>query len=322
MPNSAELLGRHFEKAGFGGYKAADVEAFIDDIRTYMSAQNKEIADLKRKLDEAVKKSSEYASKTESLKNTLLNAQIVADKTIADAKKEAEKLIADAKTEAAASLSSTKIKVENMLDCAESEVKMRKEEAESIKAETYEFKLKLMKLYRAQIELINEIPAEKPVEISTETSTETPTEASTETDDSEEEVIEETKTEAVHEEVKTQDVVGEPAVVKPEPIENTEKTDEAPKKAKDAKPEEKKPEEEAPIVAAQTKTEEEAAPTQIKTVKLNLRYNEKTGEYEPLGAEHRENEPGLFNFGSKKGKNGDGLKFGADYNIRTDSFNK
>lgn len=313
MPNSAEILSRHFEKAGFGGYKAADVEAFINDIRTFIAAQNKEIADLKRKLDDANKKSAEYSNQTESLKNTLLNAQIVADKTVADAKAKAEEILTDAETKAASTLSSAKIKVENTLDCAESEVKMRQEEAETIKAETYDFKLKLMKLYRAQIELINEIPAQKPIPAEQqpeEEATEEPTEETTaETEEAPKEA------EAPAQEAAAE----EPTVVKPAPIEDADK--EESQETKETKPEEEKTEE--PVEPKADKAEEEAAATQVKTVKLNLRYNEATGEYEPLGALHdNSDEPGLFNFGSKKGKNGDGLKFGADYNIRTDSFDK
>lgn len=307
MPNSAEILGRHFEKASFGGYKAADVEAFIEELRTFMAAQNKEIADLKRKLDDAVKKSSEYESKIESLKNTLLNAQIVADKTVADAKSEAEKILAEAKANASSSLSSTKIKVENMLGCAESEVAMRKEEAASIKAETYDFKLKLMKLYRAQIELINEIPAEN---LSNEAAG---------NENTEEDSAEETKEPEEAKKETAEEIVEEPAVVKPAPIETAEDKGKEPEK-ETAKPQDIKPEE-TQVKAEIGKTAEEAAPTLVKTVKLNLRYNEERGEYEPLGAKN-DAEPGLFNLGRKKGKNGDGLKFGADYNVRTDSFKK
>ncbi len=61
----------------------------------------------------------------------------------------------------------------------------------------------------------------------------------------------------------------------------------------------------------QNEVNEQAAATA--TVKLNLRYNHKTGEYEPTDT-HKPDDL------STSGKSEEGFKFGAGYDIKTDSF--
>lgn len=366
MLTANDLLNKSFEKASFGGYKTADVEAFMDDLRIFLSGQSKEKLQLKKQLDEVSKKSEEMASKEDSIKNTLLSAQELADKITKEAKEKADEIIKNAKSESDSMINSAKIKTENLIDCAESEVEMRKNEAESIKNETYEFKLRLMKLYRSQLELINEIPAEikkeepKPVILK-----DVPNDEKAKEEKSAETTDDETEKTSENEEItsKQDDIEGSEKTETSEDIDdrgsdeekNDEKSEEVTEPVTIENSSDLQKVEKAPIdgkveastdslsadvtnndgikeVQEEAKTAKEVAATkssepEIRTIKLNLKFNQQTGEYIPLNStkgekENNDIEPaGMFNYNKNKGKNGNGLKFGADYNIKTDSFN-
>lgn len=360
MLTSTDLLNKSFEKASFGGYKTADVDSFMDQIQSFISSESKEKLQLKRQLDEALKKSDDLTTKEDSIKNTLLNAQLLADQIQKQAKEKSEQIIKEANEKAEAMIRSAKIKVENLIDCAQSEVDMRKNEAETLKSETYNFKLNLMKLYRSQLELINEIPAENPSpepksvilpnssqneaevketneKAEIEEENKQPKASSDDKDISKEEISNDQEEETTDEKLDEQKPIETPVEAdKIETKQEIEKTDEADEtqQADESKVEEVEDEtsedtDEQEIVE---QTKDEVAVTEVKgpeirTVKLNLKFNQQTGEYVPLNSTKKEKESfdvepaGIFNYNKNKGKNGDGLKFGADYNIKTDSFN-
>jgi cell division initiation protein len=151
MPDTGELLNRRFEKASFGGYKAADVDGFMAELAASLRESGHEAAELKQKLAAAEKRLKDYESEQESLKSTLLNAQRLADRMLKEAHQKAEEIVNEAR-----------VKSENLIDCAQSEIEMRKGEAERIKDEVSDFKFAVMRLYKAQLELIRDIPAEAP----------------------------------------------------------------------------------------------------------------------------------------------------------------
>lgn len=353
MPDSGDLLNRHFEKASFGGYKAADVDSFMNELSIKLSQSGREVTELKSRLGAAEKKIADFESQEESLKSTLLSAQRLADKIKKEAEEKAEVTIQNAK-----------IKAENLIDCAQSEIEMRLNEAERIKKEVSDFKLSVMRLYKEQLELINEIPAEKPVnsgkpetaadqsapqaevaaikpEAPAESSNSLKQEPNLSADISADAFKKPAEKPApaadgdtcefvlgkhafgagaAQKTVKTTALPRKPVTI-PEKIQEARHTEDEQTAineaaataavttasdggaAKQAKPDDKVKEEsfDEPVKAAPA-------------VKLNLRYNEKTGEYEPIGA--------LENDISQDGEDGGGLRFGADYNLHTDSFSE
>ena len=64
-----------FPRANFGGYRAEDVDAFIDDVQVSYDNVLKESAELKRKLAILAQKVEEYRNEEDSIRNTLLSAQ-------------------------------------------------------------------------------------------------------------------------------------------------------------------------------------------------------------------------------------------------------
>lgn len=353
MPVSGDFLNRRFEKASFGGYKPSDVDSFMNELSEYLRSEERAKAELRRKVDDAQKKLADYRSEEDSLKNTLLNAQRLADNLVKDAQEKADLILKDAN-----------IKAENIIGSATKDIELRSGEAERIKKEVTAFKLNVMRLYKAQLELIRDIPSEEVPEQKadgvtapaqapqkTEVSAEikTPVEivppaeiaaqvapiVEEEPHDDPQSILQNNKEEqnaksekpadaqepAKAEAVKITNISSievpkepqepqfdeEPAEIhKKQAFDFDKATNQSVPKRRTAMPmkpvesakQERKPESE---------TENQSAAA---TVKLNLRYNTKTGEYEPIG----------MNFSENKDKDGDGVKFGADYNMRTDSF--
>lgn len=280
MPTPGELLNRRFEKANFGGYKAADVDSFMADLASVTSKANRETAELKRKLEAAEKKVQFLQNDEENIKTTLINAQRLADRIIKDAKEKADITLRDAQ-----------IKAEKITSKAEKEIEFRRDEAQQIKQEVSDFKLNIMRQYKTHLELISKLPSiEAPSEEDAEPDKQPADEVENEPEQAEKTEIDAT----AEEEAAASTVTAE--------TEGTEQKSKQESKEEDA--------------AAETENENAEDKDQKKTetddkiepvVKLNLRYNEKTGEYEPVNSENSDDST-------------DGYKFGADYDISTDSF--
>jgi cell division initiation protein len=305
MPTYGDLLNRRFEKVSFGGYKTADVDSFMAELSTTLSQSGRETTELKRKLEAAEKKIEKFESEEENLKNTLLNAQKLADSIVKEAQEKADIALMQAQEKAGLMTQSAQFKAENVIDCAQSEIEMRKEEASRLKREISDFKLSVMRLYKAQLELISEIPSEDPpaqpveekeeVQVPPQEEDILPGSSSAETN----------SVETIENPPKEENPAAEENIAFEEAaVTESEAT---------AEPQVPVEEETAEEPTRPQETEEEQKP--MRTVKLNLRYNEKTGEYEPISQPLDDKDK------LRQDKDGDGLKFGADYNIRTDSFN-
>lgn len=232
MPAPSDFLNKKFEKSGFSGYKMADVDSFMVDVASVISQQNREIKELKRRLDSSEKRVANFESEEESLKTTLLSAQRLADSIVRDANTKAELTLRDAQ-----------IKAERIADKAERDISGRKAEAENLRKEIIEFRNSIFKLYREHIELLNKIPVEDP----------------------------------------------EPAEVVPEEVQAG--TAEAPSEqtlelaAAEAAPETETLPESGKLPEPAAEPEESGAAEaqgEQPSIRLNLRYNEKTGEYESI----------------------------------------
>ncbi|MGN0452735.1 MAG: DivIVA domain-containing protein [Ruminococcus sp.] len=82
-----------FRKAGIGGYKPEDVDAFIDQVLITMEQLRKEKSDLIKKMDILATRVEEYRADEDSVRNAMLSAQRVADSTIKEARAKAARMI-------------------------------------------------------------------------------------------------------------------------------------------------------------------------------------------------------------------------------------
>ena len=139
-----------FPRANFGGYRAEDVDAFIDDVQVSYDNVLKESAELKRKLAILAQKVEEYRNEEDSIRNTLLSAQKLADASVWEAKHKAEVIVADA-TE----------KAERIILGAQKEADSQKGELGRLKEEVAAFRTKLLTVYKEHLQIIQQLPVEE-----------------------------------------------------------------------------------------------------------------------------------------------------------------
>lgn len=145
-----EIRNVNFRKSNFGGYRAEDVEAFIDEVQLSYDTLLKENAELVKKLEVLASKLEEYQNEEDSIRNALMNAQKVGDASLRDAKHKAEIILKDAT-----------IKAEKIVSNAQSEIHHERDVIERMQRDIAEFKTKLLKAYKEHLTLINNLPNEE-----------------------------------------------------------------------------------------------------------------------------------------------------------------
>lgn len=144
-----EIRNVNFRKSNFGGYRAEDVEAFIDEVQLSYDSLLKENAELLKRLESLTAKLEEYQQEEDSIRNALMNAQKVGDASLRDAKHKAEIILKDAT-----------IKAEKIVSNAQIEIHRERDVIEKMQRDIADFKAKLLKVYKEHLTLINTIPNE------------------------------------------------------------------------------------------------------------------------------------------------------------------
>ncbi|MBE6760270.1 MAG: DivIVA domain-containing protein [Ruminococcaceae bacterium] len=145
-----EIRNVNFRKANFGGYRAEDVEAFIDEVQLSYDTLLRENAELVKKLEVLAAKLEEYQSEEDSIRNALMNAQKVGDASLRDAKHKAEIILKDAT-----------IKAEKIVSNAQTEIHRERDIVERMQRDIAEFKTKLLRAYKDHLTLINNLPTDE-----------------------------------------------------------------------------------------------------------------------------------------------------------------
>lgn len=136
-----------FRRANFGGYKPEDVDAFIDDMQISFEKlinENKELKLTIKKLNERIDKFHEEDS---SIKNIILSAQKVAEKSLDEAKSKTAEMI-----------NSAVEKSEKMIERAKKEVSAHTEISNKLKEASSKLRKQLEDVYRKHVELMKGIP--------------------------------------------------------------------------------------------------------------------------------------------------------------------
>lgn len=144
-----EIRNVNFRKSNFGGYRAEDVEAFIDEVQLSYDSLLKENAELLKRLESLTAKLEEYQQEEDSIRNALMNAQKVGDASLRDAKHKAEIILKDAT-----------IKAEKIVSNAQIEIHRERDVIEKMQRDIADFKARLLKTYKEHLTLINSIPNE------------------------------------------------------------------------------------------------------------------------------------------------------------------
>ena len=143
-----EIKNISFRKATLsGGYRAEDVDAFIDEVIASFEQLKKEKTNLVHKIDVLATRVEQYRSDEETVRNALLASQKVSDACIREAKEKAAKIIREAETKAQTLLvdanKMTALEKENYLQLQSDAVKLRGE---------------LIELYKTHIQSLDDLP--------------------------------------------------------------------------------------------------------------------------------------------------------------------
>ena len=96
MITSQDIRAKGFEKAVFGGYDAASVDQYLENVARTMDDMAREISTLKSKMKILANKVEEYRSTEEAMRLALVSAQQLAAQIEADAKEKAQAIVDDA----------------------------------------------------------------------------------------------------------------------------------------------------------------------------------------------------------------------------------
>ncbi|MCH5207611.1 MAG: DivIVA domain-containing protein [Oscillospiraceae bacterium] len=130
--NAKEIIGKHFEKAPFNGYKTEEVDLFLTEVSEEFAKLQKENGELERKLEVLADKIREYRDDEEALKDALLIAQKQGNAIVAESKASAEKLTKETNESIAKKLAETKAQSEKTInDANEYSEKTRKDAEET-----------------------------------------------------------------------------------------------------------------------------------------------------------------------------------------------
>jgi len=156
-----DIINVGFRKSGFSGYRADDVESFVDKVKESYdellkrnSSQEEQIEHLKsenqqsaEKLKILASKIEEYRSQEDEIKNALISAQKLGEASVREARHKAEIIVKDAD-----------LKAEHIVSDADHQIADKKKEYETIQKQVSDFRSKLMSLYREHLMLIGALP--------------------------------------------------------------------------------------------------------------------------------------------------------------------
>ena len=160
-----DIINVSFRKSGFSGYRAEDVDVFIDKVReSYdellkkglekdeqidrLNTEGKQTAD---KLKILADKIEEYRAQEDEIKNALISAQKLGDASVREARHKAEIIVKDANQ-----------KAERLIASADEKIAEQKRELERLQRTVSDFRSKLLNTYKEHLTLIDALPVAKP----------------------------------------------------------------------------------------------------------------------------------------------------------------
>lgn len=145
-----EIASTKFDKYMGKGYKQDDVDSFLRQVASDMSALIEEKRDMERKLNILADKLEEYKNDEDSLRSALIGAQKLGDTVIREAKEKAARIMEEAQMDARRA-------------AHEAQTAMERERASfaRLQQEIASFKNKLQITYKQHLELISALPVDE-----------------------------------------------------------------------------------------------------------------------------------------------------------------
>ncbi len=159
-----DIINIGFRKSGFSGYKAEDVDGFVDRVRESYDqllktnvSQAEQIDKLKAENEQNIEKLKvlagrieEYRAQEDEIKNALISAQKLSDASVREARHKAEIIIKDAN-----------LKAEHIIANADEKITDQKREMERLQQAVSDFRTKLLGAYKEHLTLIDALPVHK-----------------------------------------------------------------------------------------------------------------------------------------------------------------
>lgn len=174
------IAAKQFVRGAFGSYKSDDVDAFFQEVSSYVRKLEKECDGLKQDLQALAEKTEEYRASADAVQEALIKAQKYGNKIINDAKLEAEEIDNAAKLKAQETITlaqekayaisneameqteqlirELKNKALGELNELKQKTAIERKSMEKAKHAASSFKADLFELYRTHLDLINRIP--------------------------------------------------------------------------------------------------------------------------------------------------------------------
>lgn len=143
-----------FRRAGIGGYKPEEVDAFIDKVLITMEQMKKEKSELIKKMDILATRVEEYRADEDAVRNALLASQRLADSTIKNAKATAAQIIEESENTAKAKLFELNL-----------QIKEQKKQYALLLSECNKLREELISVCNKHIITAKELPSKKKIEI-------------------------------------------------------------------------------------------------------------------------------------------------------------
>ena len=138
-----------FRKTNIGGYKAEDVDNFLDEVQDSYEKLQRENLNLTQKIKILADRVSQYRKDEDSVRDALVGAQKLANSELAKAKAEAANIIEKAQKEA-----------DSILKNANSVIKNQKETLVNLKKAVRDFRSDILSRYKEHLKLVNSFNAE------------------------------------------------------------------------------------------------------------------------------------------------------------------
>lgn len=149
-----EIKNISFRKATLNsGYRAEDVNEFIDEVVATFEQQKKEKTNLVHKIDVLATRVEQYRADEETVRNALLASQKVSDACIKEAKEKAAKIVRDAEA-----------KAQSLLADANRMTAVEKEHYLQLQTDAANLRNELIELYGKHIKSIDDLPSASDVE--------------------------------------------------------------------------------------------------------------------------------------------------------------
>ncbi len=143
-----------FRRAGIGGYRPDEVDAFIDKVLITMEQMKKEKSDLIKKMDILATRVEEYRADEDAVRNALLASQRLADSTIKSAKATAAQIIEESENTAKSKLFELNL-----------QIKEQKKQYALLLSECNKLREELIAVCNKHIVSAKELPSKKKIEI-------------------------------------------------------------------------------------------------------------------------------------------------------------